>query len=180
MLHLKTFQFHEAPAPGSSYHLEITLCPGQSFHTPWKKILNGCLSFDFQNQMQLNEKSLQSIKQPDHPIRFLLIERRPSANKPEIGTQSSSSSAEAHEDTFTDIVQCQEMAFGSLKYAALIKSMPPIDTIGSSRGAAASFEVPFSGTQFAHPEIGRLTLRCMIDDGERIRQLLTNTKPPTL
>lgn len=121
---------------------------------------------------------MQSIKNSENAIRFLLIERRPSTKKsPEIGNQSSSTSA--HDDTFTDIVQCQEIAFGSLKYASLIKSMS-IDTIGSARKCVEPFEVPFCGTQFAHPEIGRLTLRCMIDDVERIRQLLTNTKPSSV
>lgn len=173
LMDLKTFIFNERPQTGSTYQLEITVSPELSFHS--RSFCDGDLQINYQKGIKLTSNILKNLSKTDQPIRFLLLENNIRKESSSIQSPLSSISSSAPEGTLSveaNLVQCQEIAYGSIRYAELLNSMAT--TTGSDHHSTAVYEIPFNATRYAHPEIGRLTAQFLIDDVPRVRQLLTN------
>lgn len=177
LINLQSFSFHKSPQSESTYLLEVTMSPSQSFHS--SAFDKSDLEINYQKRIKVKSDVLKCLSATDQPIRFLLLERstdkEPTLQSP---TSSISSSASPPGETLTastNLVQCREIAYGSIKYADL---MSAIAQATSDRGTVASFELPLHATRFSHPEIGLLSVHFVIDGVLRIRQLLTNAPQP--
>lgn len=179
-INLQSFHFHQSPKSGSTYYLEVTMGPNTSFHTTTS--FNGHDStLNYQKKIKLSSQIEKYLTHPDHPIRFSLVEKPQKKHDPHLYTSPSTSvSSSPRDQTLTEsgslVVQGKDIAYGSLKYSSLVKSLTDVATDKEEQWTT-THEVPFFATRYSHPEIGKLNVRFMIDGGARFWQLLTNAKP---
>lgn len=172
LINLQSFNFLQMPQSDSTYHIEVTMSPSQSFHTSAFNSID--LDLNYQKKIKVNSNVLQYLSNPDHPIRFLLLEKAKDTDghSPPSSLSYSSPAADETLTASSNIVQCHEVAYGSVKYAELLNAVSQC----SSDRCCATIEVPFHATRYPHPDTGRLSVRFVIDGVLRIRQLLTNAR----
>lgn len=154
------------------------MSPHQSFHTNAFDQTDAVINF--QKRIKVNDDLVRQMALPDGAISLLLLEKlhnSAGAIESPPSSMSASYSQPLDDETLTTavncFVQCREVAYGRLKYAEILSALREEQDLASNRFTIAS-EIPFYATQFSHPEIGRLSVRMVIDDVPRFRQLLTN------
>lgn len=178
IVNLQSFIFNQKTQNASTYILEVTMSPDQTFHS--SAFQESDLDVNFQKRIKIAKELLKTIGSPDgHSIRFLLLEKATSVVKERImqsppSSISSSPPDETITSPSTNLVQCQEIAYGSINYTELLRSI----TETQAERCSVVYEVPFNTTKFPHPEIAVLTVRFLIDGVPRIRQLLTHATQP--
>lgn len=178
IVNLQSFIFNQKSHNSSTYILEVTMSTDQTFHSTAFQETD--LDVNFQKRIHIGKELLKTLRSPDgHSIRFLLLEKATSVVKERImQSPPSSISSSPPDETITapstNLVQCQEIAYGSISYTELLSAIAETQ----AERCSVVYEVPFNTTKFPHPEMALLTVRLLIDGVPRIRQLLTHATQP--